>query len=380
MSAPIARRPTICEINLDNLAENFRASRQFIGPEYKYMAIVKADAYGHGAVECSNRLEAEGVDWFGVAIPEEGVELRRAGIRAPILCLGSFWHGQETIVIDNDLTPVVFDIEKAASLSHAAAARGQTVDIHVKIDTGMGRVGVRHDEAARFAKHLTTFGNLNVTGLMTHFAVADDPRQDEFTVTQMARFDEALAAFHDVAYRLEIIDLANSPGAISHPQSRGNLVRLGGALYGLLDDILPPGAEGPNLKPVASLRSRIAYLKNVPKGDDLGYGRTFTTKRDSQIALVPVGYADGYARGLSNKASALVNEQIVPVVGRVSMDWTLLDVTDLDHVRVDDQVTLIGSDGANEITAADLARQLGTIGYEVTCCISARVPRVFTGL
>lgn len=377
MTETIAQRPTLAEINLDNLASNFGAAKQSIGRDMSYMAIVKANAYGHGAIECARRLEREGVDWFGVAIPEEGVELRKAGISKPILCLGSFWAGQEVTIVVHDITPVVFDESAAQSLNSVAADAEKVVDIHVKIDTGMGRVGIRYDEAATLAQSLSRFRNLQVTGLMTHFAVADDPEQTAFTRLQIERFDHVCDEFRRAGLEPEIFDLANSPGALSHPDSRRSMVRLGGALYGLLDDILHDEAARPSLKPVLSLRSRIADVKRIPKGESLGYGRTFTTMRDSLIALVPIGYADGYSRRLSNKGKAIVNSSIVPVVGRVSMDWTLLDVTDVGNVTVNDEVIFIGSDGRNEITAADLARGLGTIGYEITCRISTRVPRVF---
>ena len=375
MPESIAQRPTDAVINLDNLVSNFHASKQFIGSEVKYMAVVKANAYGHGAIECAKRLEKEGVDWFGIAIPEEGVGLREAGITSPILCLGSFCQGQESMVLYWQITPVIFDLDTAAALSRAAGSK--IVDIHIKIDTGMGRVGIRYETAAAFAEALRTFPNLTVTGLMTHFAAADDPAQSEFTRLQISRFNDVCDAFAQSGHQPQLFDLANSPGAILHPDSRGNMVRLGGALYGLLDDILPDATERPILKPVLSLRSRVAQVKNISKSESLGYGRTFTTKRDSLIALVPIGYADGYSRGLSNKGRAIVSGSIVSVVGRVSMDWTLLDVTDVRNVKVNDEVIFIGSDGRNEIAAADLARELGTIAYEITCGISARVPRVF---
>ena len=374
----IQTRPTIAQIDREALAHNFHISKQFIGTDLRYMAVVKANAYGHGAAECARRLEKEGVDWFGVALPEEGVELRKAGIAKPILCLGSFWPGQEVTLLVHDLTPVIFDESSAASLNKVAAAAGKVRDIHIKIDTGMGRAGIRHENAKTFAEQLRKFTNLNVSGILTHFASAEDAASDEFTNAQIARFNKAIAEFEAAGHSPTIFDLANSPGAFRHANARGNMVRLGGALYGLLDDILPDAAERPILKPVLSLRSRVAQVKNISKGESLGYGRTFTTKRDSLIALVPIGYADGYPRGLSNKGRAIVNGSVVPVVGRVSMDWTLLDVTDVSNVKVNDDVVFIGSDGTNEIAAGDLARELGTIGYEITCGISGRVPRVFT--
>jgi alanine racemase len=215
--------------------------------------------------------------------------------------------------------------------------------------------------------------------MLTHFASAEDPNENTFTSLQIERFEKACEAFIAAGHKPELFDLANSPGAIAHPESRRNMVRLGGALYGLIDDILPSGTSRPELKPVLSLSSRIAYLRQVPAGESLGYGRTFMTKRDSVIALIPIGYADGYPRGLSNSGKVYVNGHIVPITGRISMDWTMLDVTDIPGVSVGDEVFLIGGSESHAIKASDLARVLGTIGYEITCGISPRVPRVLIG-
>jgi alanine racemase len=242
----------------------------------------------------------------------------------------------------------------------------------------MGRVCWSYENAAAFASGLTLFKNLRVDGILTHFASAEDSTQADFTNLQIDRFDAACYAFREGGHEPKWFDLANSPGAIIHPGSRGNMVRLGGALFGLLEDILTPDTKRPELKPVLSLSSKIANLKNVPAGETLGYGRTFTTKRDSVIALLPIGYADGYPRGLSNRSKAFVNGNVVPIVGRISMDWTLLDVTDVAEIKIGDEVFLIGGGGPDHaIKAADLARELGTIGYEITCGISPRVPRIY---
>ena len=318
------------------------------------MAMVKANAYGHDAVECARRLESEGVDWFGVAIPEEGIELRHAGIERPILCLGSFWPGQEDMLVRNRLTPALYDERAAVNLNKYGSDNDHLIDVHVKIDTGMGRVGVRYDDTDAFADFLKQLKNIRVTGLLTHFAAAENPNETDFTNLQIDRFNRVCDAFRDAGHTPEIMDLANSPGAIVHPASRSNMVRLGGALYGLLDDILPAGTVKPDLKPVLSLRSQIAHVKRVPAGESLGYGQTFVTKRDSQIALVPI-------------------------VGRISMDWTLLDVTDLREVSVDDEVFLICGESGCSVSAADIAKAVWTIGYEITCGISHRVPRIFLG-
>jgi alanine racemase len=208
---------------------------------------------------------------------------------------------------------------------------------------------------------------------MTHFAAAENPVEHAFTELQIERFNDAYNTFRSAGHSPTWIDLANSPGAIRYPDSRGNLVRLGGALYGLLDDILPRDADQPVLKPILSLRSRIADMKLIAAGETLGYGRTFATERDSKIALVPIGYADGYPRALSNQGKAVIDGQIVPIVGRISMDWILVDVTLLSNSRIGDEVTLIGAN----IKAADIASLVGTIGYEITCGLTARVPRIY---
>jgi len=376
MTEITSQRPTWAEIDLDNLAFNFHSAKEFIGGT-KYMAVVKADAYGHGAVECARRLEAEGVDWFGVALPEEGVELRRAGIRKLILCLGGFWDNQETLVLNHNLTPVVFEIEKAAALNAAAESRGTDVSVHVKVDTGMGRVGVRFDKIVEFADAMKALHHLRVEGVMTHFAAADDLSQNEFTNLQIERFHTAVEIFRAKGFTPSYLDLANSPGAVAHPSSRSNLVRLGGILYGLGGDILPAGIDKPQLKPVMSLHTKIAHLKTVPAGETIGYGRTFRTRSDSLIATVPIGYQDGYSRTLSNKSRAIVRSTFVPVAGRVSMDWTTFDVTCVDGVAVGEEVTLIGQQGESRVRAEDLARESETISYEITCGINRRVPRVY---
>lgn len=371
------QRPTRAEINLDNLAFNFRSVKRFVGEEYKYMAVVKADAYGHGSIRCAQTLEKEGVDWFGVALPEEGVELRGSGIRKLILCLGGFWSGQETMLLNNSLVPVVYQIEKAELFNRAAELRGSVADIHVKLDTGMGRIGVRFDEVREFADKLKNLKNIRVEGLMTHFAAADNLSENEFTDLQIKRFYESLAIFEEKGFRPVYKDLANSPGAVAHANSRGNMVRLGGVLYGLGGDVLPKEIPAPDLKPVLSLRTRITHLKKVPKAETLGYSRTFTTERDSLIATVPIGYQDGYRRALSNTGRAIVNGSAARVVGKISMDWTILDVTDVPDVKIGDEVIMIGEDNDLKVTAEELAGKIGTISYEITCGISRRVPRVF---
>jgi alanine racemase len=370
-----ARRPTWAEIDLDALASNFHVVRRQVGRNVKVMAAVKADAYGHGAVPCARRLEAEGVDWFGVALPEEGIELRSAGITRPILCLGGFWEGQQNACLQQNLTPVVYRLDMIESLDRAARDAGVVADVHVKIDTGMGRLGVRSDDVREFCEALSRLQSIRVDGVMTHLAAADDPTQEDFTKDQLERFQQAIDSFRDCRVTPSYIHAANSAATFAYPQARGNMVRPGGTLYGFARDVLPPQVETPPLRPVMSLRSRIMLLKTVGKGEQLGYGCTFQTTRESTIATVPIGYDDGYRRSLSNRGRAIVGGAFAPVVGRVSMDLTLVDVTGVPGVSLHDQVTLLGRDGDLSITAEDLAELAGTISYEITCGVSARVPR-----
>jgi alanine racemase len=370
-------RPTWAEIDLDALAHNFHIIRQCVGPDVKVLAAVKANAYGHGASECARRLEKEGADWFGVALPEEGFELRKAGLTAPILCMGGSWEAQEGLCIQQQLTPVVYRLDVAKALNRAADEAGRTVDIHVKIDTGMGRLGVRCDDLPEFCDELKSFKNLRVDGLMTHLASADDQAKIECTEKQLRRFRGAISMLRDNGFTPTYVHAANSAGLFAFPQSRFNLVRPGGTLYGFMRDVLPGNLEQPTLQPVMSLHSRVEFLKQVKKGEKLGYGGTFETKRDSVIATLPIGYDDGYRRGFSNKSRVIVRDQFAPVVGRVSMDLTIIDVTDVPGVTVNDRVMLLGNAGDCSITAEDLGELAETISYEITCGVSQRVPRVY---
>jgi alanine racemase len=372
-----ARRPTWAEIHLDNLAANFKWVKKLVSPAARVMAVVKANAYGHGAVECARRLVNEGADWFGVATPEEGTELRSAEIAQPVLCLAGFWPGQAELCIQQRLTPVVYQLDVIESLNHAASKAGVTADVHVKVDTGMGRLGVRFDELSEFAGALKQFRNVNIDGVMSHLAAADDNSCEPLTHDQIRRFEQAVTVFHDHGFHPTHLHLANSAGIFSHRDAWGNMVRPGGVLYGLWRDVLPPTPSDPELVPVMSLHSRISLLKWVPAGETLGYGCTFEASRRSLIATLPIGYHDGYMRGLSNRAHVIVRGTYAPVVGRVSMDLTLIDVTNVPGVEVNDEVTLLGSSAEVNVTAEDLARIVGTLSYEVTCGVSERVPRVF---
>jgi alanine racemase len=375
-----SRRPTWAEIDLQQLAANFRQIKKRVGSAARIMAVVKANAYGHGAVECARRLAAEGADWFGVALPEEAIQLREAGIKQPVLCLAGFFPGQAAACIQHQLTPVIYRRDMLEALNQAASEAGVIVDAHVKVDTGMGRLGFRADQLGEFVERLDQFPNVRIDGLMTHLAAADDAGCRPLTLDQIHRFDEAVSVFREHGYRPTHLHLANSAGVYGHREAWGNMVRPGGVLYGLWRDVLPMSVSDPELGPVMSLHTRIIMLKWVPPGETIGYGCTFEASRRSLIATLPIGYHDGYMRGLSNRANVILRGVYAPVVGRVSMDLTLIDVTDVAGVELHDEVTLLGRDRRHpelRIRAEDLARIAGTLSYEVTCGIGDRIAKVY---
>lgn len=394
-----ARRPTWAEIDLEALAANFHLIRSRVGPSVKIMAVVKANAYGHGGVACARRLAHEGADWFGVALPEEGIELRTSGITVPILCLAGFWPGQTAACIQEKLVPVVYRLDLIEALNSAARDAGIVADVHVKVDTGMGRLGVRFDEVNEFVNALSRFDNIRVDGLMTHFAAANDPSCENLTENQIERFEAAVNLFRNSGHHPQHLHLANSPGIFTHPAAWENMIRPGGVLYGLWRDILPPSAHNNQLQPVMTLHSRIMLLKWALQGETIGYGCTFEASRKTLVATIPIGYGDGYMRGLSNRARVIVRGAYAPVVGRISMDLTLVDVTGVPGVELGDEVTLLGiaqkpnhagrKEGAEPgsersmnqltVTAEELAKLAGTLSYEVTCGVGDRVPRLYPG-
>jgi len=366
-------RPTIAVIDMDALDHNFReVVRRAEGQQV--LSVVKAGAYGHGAVEVSKRLLRLGADMLGVALVEEGRELREAGIDAPVLVMGATFPEQAEAMVSLKLTPAIFGLSVAQALSEAAYKRRTTINVHVKIDTGMGRIGIAPEDAPDFIAALQKLRNISVQGLMTHFADAD-LQDKQFASKQMDRFEALLKALEAKMIKVPVRHAANSAAVLDFRRAFFTMVRPGLMLYGY--NPLEEGAPGAGLRPVLSLVTRIVFIKKVPSGVPISYGRTFTTKRESTIATLPIGYADGYSRGLSNKGEALVRGMRVPVVGRVCMDMCLIDVTDVPTAREGDDVVLIGSQGGERITADEIAAKIGTIAYEVLCDISNRVPRIY---
>jgi alanine racemase len=371
-AVPVSDRPTAALINLLALDHNFQEVRGRAGGR-KVLAVVKAQAYGHGAVAVSRRLVDLGAGMLGVALVEEGRELREAGIHAPVLIMGAVFPGQADEVVRLGLTPAVASLAVARALSQAAQRRQAPVAVHIKIDTGMGRIGLSPEAAPDLIAEVMELEGVRVEGLMTHFADAD-LRDKQFASVQMDRFEDLITSLEKRGMSVPVRHAANSAAVLDYRRALFTMVRPGVMLYGY--NPLEGGA-GADLRPVLSLVTRIAFLKRTPAGVPISYGRTFITGRESLIATIPIGYADGYSRGLSNRGEAIVHGKRVPVAGRVCMDMTMLDVTDVPGVAEGDEVVLIGSQGAERITADDVAAKTGTISYEVLCGISGRVPRVY---
>lgn len=371
-------RPTYAEIDLSALQHNYQLIRSSIPSQTEILAVVKADAYGHGFMDISRELETLGVNAFGVAFLAEAIQLRKSGSDKPILLLGGVYPGQERKCIGYNLSTAVFSIEQAQALNHAAGKLFRKAQIHLKIDTGMGRLGIPYNDVPRFLVELKKMQNIALEGLISHFASADelDESGQYFTRLQGERFAWALAEIRAAGFSPRYIHIANSAAAMLRDIPDCNLIRPGITMYGALPS---PDFQGKlDLKPVMRLKSRIAMLKWVEPGTTISYARRFTAGQRTLIASVPVGYADGYPRALTNRGEVLVRGHRAKVAGTVCMDWTMLDVTGIEGVAVGDAVTLMGCDDSGScIHAEELATWADTIPYAIFCGISKRVPRVY---
>ena len=364
------------EIDLGAIRDNFAAMRGRLRDDTKMIAVVKTDAYGHGAVRIAEMMEPEAYIWgFAVATTEEAVELRRAGIRKPILCLGFVFPQDYDLLVRLQIRPATFKLSMARQLSEAASRAGMILPVHLAVDTGMGRIGFQvceedADEAAEIAK----LSNLKVEGLFTHFARADE-RDKDYTQEQFRKYCRFEQMLEERGVSIPLRHAANSASIMELPRTHLDAVRAGITIYG----IYPSDEVDRNLmpmKPAMSLISHICYIKKVPAGTSISYGGTFVTERESRIATIPVGYGDGYPRSLSNKGSVLIRGRRAPIVGRVCMDQFMVDVTEIEAEEFD-RVTLLGQDGKDAVTTDELGRLSGRFPYELVCDISKRVPRVY---
>jgi len=375
-----ATRPTWAEVSLANLRHNFRVAQRHIGTDVTICAVVKADAYGHGALECSRALEAEGATWLGVTSLDEAIPLRDGGVRAEILLMTGFWRGEEEELVRLQLTPTVWEPSQIESLDKAAGKLGTKTRVHLKVDTGMGRLGVGVDGVGAVCSVLKSSPNVVCEGLSTHLAsseVLDAPSVEE----QLANFASARRIVREAGLNPKFIHTANTSAVISRPETWNNMVRPGIALYGYYLPFERAGREvsGKKLqmavKPVLTWKTRILALRDVHANQALGYGGIYVTKAPARVAVLPVGYADGLNRHLSSHGRVIVRENYAPIVGRISMDLTLVDVTGLPDVAVGDEVILLGASEGLSVDAREHAAQAHTVVYEILCGISKRVPR-----
>nr|WP_297873236.1 alanine racemase [uncultured Blautia sp.] len=365
------------EIDLDAMTYNLEHIKKNLAPGTQVIAVLKADAYGHGAVPLAKRIQKDPEIWgIAVATVEEGEELRNAGITKPILILGYTYQEDYQKIAALDFRPAVFKLSMAKELSKAAMEAGKTLKIHIKIDTGMTRIGYRDvKKDVPEILEISKLPGLETEGIFTHFARADEADKAP-ALNQYQKFQEFIKALEQNGLHIPMKHCSNSAGIIRMREANLDAVRAGIILYGLYPSQEVEREPVP-LKPLMSLRSHIAYIKTVEPGAEISYGGIFTTVRDTRVATIPVGYADGYPRGLSNKGSVLIRGKRAPILGRVCMDQFMVDVTDIPEAEELDQVTLLGKDGEDCITMEELGELSGRFNYEFACCISKRVPRVY---
>ncbi len=367
-------RPTWAEIDLGAIAYNYRQVKKLTADGASILVIVKGNAYGHGMFEVTKALEKAGADFFGVATLDEALHLRGRNIKTPILVLGSLLPEEVAPAVENNITLTLCDAALAKIIDKTAAGLKKRAKAHIKIDTGMGRIGVWHEDALDFVKNVIfKHKNIFVEGVYTHFSAAG--RDKFFTTYQLDSFNALLGELKRLCIDIPYRHAANSIAIVAIKRAHLNLVRPGIIMYGMYPK--RSFSRMFHLKPAMSLKTRIVFLKKTPPGMSISYGRTYITQKPTVIATLPIGYADGYGRILSNKAKVLVRGERAPVVGKVTMDQTMIDVGHISGVKLGDEVVLIGRQGGNEIRCEELARLAGSIPYEIVCSISNRVPRIY---
>lgn len=366
-------RPTVAEIDLGAIVENLKTLRTALKPGTEVIGIVKADAYGHGIVEVSRTLASAGVGRLAVAIVEEAMALSDAGVPGRILILGAPLLEQVEEIAANDFEAMVSDLQFARLLDAVARRHGRKVCIHLKFDTGMGRLGFHPEEAVEITRQIAGYSSLRIIGAMTHFPTADVPQGREFTREQIAIMRRIRAELEAAGFHIPLWHAANSCASLTLPESHFDAIRPGLALYGGVRRDMTPL----KFRQVMSLKTRIVQIRDIPEGHSVSYGRTFMAERPTRIAVLPIGYADGLSRGHSNKGQVIIRGRRAPIAGRICMDMTLVDVTDIRTAAPGDEVVLYGRQGDEEISLRDAADSLGTIPYEVMTSIGSRVPRIY---
>ncbi len=373
-------RPTWAEVSLGTLRRNFRVVRERVAPGATVCAVVKAHAYGHGAVECALALEQEGAEWFGVTSTDEGMALRQGGVEARVLLMTGFWRGDESWVVEHNLTPAIWTNEHIQRLNSAAAAAKKTVPVHLKIDSGMARLGVALAQLPSVLAALGSARHVRLEGVFTHFASAEVTDAPDVQA-QIVGLEQALATVRSAGFSPAIVHMANSSAVATRPQTWKDMVRPGLALYGY--NLPYSSARGQDsaldlpVTPVLSWKTRIFSLRSVAAGQAIGYSGAYVATAAAKIAALPVGYADGLTRKLSSLGRVIIRDEYAPIVGNISMDITLVDVTGIPGVEIGDEAIILGSSERRSVTAWDHARLAETIPYEILCNISKRVPRQY---
>lgn len=367
-------RPTRVEIDLNAVVHNTAQIRRLIGPERKLLAMVKANGYGHGAVQVSRAALEGGADFLGVAIPEEGVELRDAGIEAPVIVMALSPLAQADCIVKNDLSQAICTEEMALAIDRAARKVEKKAKVHLKVDTGMGRIGIPPKEAFSLIQRISGLSHLEIEGIYTHFSEAEsmDP---SFTMKQVEAFMVLCGRLRQEGIDIPLRHMANSAALIGFPEILLDMVRPGLIIYGLYPS--PELKSSIALRPVMAFKTEIAYVKSIPEGTSISYGRTFISDRPMRVATMCAGYADGYSRHLSNKGEVLVRGKRARILGKVCMDMIVIDVSDIPDADVGDEVVLFGTQQGEQIEVDEIADRIGTINYEVVCGIGQRVPRIY---
>ena len=370
----ISRQRAWVEIDLDALAHNVRAIKKLLAPQTALMAVVKADAYGHGAVVTAQTALEHGADWLAVATVTEGIELRQAGISCNILLLGAINSAEEIIEVAKwQLQPTICNAQQALTFSATLSKIGTTLPVHLKLDTGMSRLGTSWEESAEFAGLVNGLPYLEIKSVYSHLATADDP-DPAVMLMQQQRFTKAIASLRQQGIDPPMLHLANSAGTLNGSDFHYDMVRVGLALYGLYP--APHLKNKLKLKPALQLKARITQIKNIPPGTGVSYGYKFISDRKMTIAVVSIGYADGVVRGLSNNLQAIVGGKLVPQIGAITMDQLMLDVSNVPHLQPGDIVTFLGSDGVCSVDVDSWADKLDTISWEILCGFKHRLPRI----
>jgi alanine racemase len=373
---------TWVEIDLDNIANNIKEIKKHLNPGVRLMGVVKANAYGHGVRETAKIVLENGADALAVAFIDEAIELRRYGIKAPILILGNTCSESIEDLLNYSITPSVYSKEFACELSKLAVKMGKTAKIHIKTDTGMHRLGFLYgdDEKENLKTiediaYIYSLPNIEVEGIFSHLSTSDEEDAD-YTIKQFKKFNQLVEKLSQAGIKIPIRHIANSAATVKFPEMQLDMVRAGIVMYGMYPSD-SAGYGGLKLLPAMKLKTRIINIKELKAGCDISYGRTYTTKANTKVATIAVGYADGYSRTLSGKVNVLVKGTLSKQLGRICMDQCMIDVTNVNNISIGDEVTLFGSDGNGNITIEEIADKMGTINYEVACLVGRRIPRIY---